>query len=53
VIGNGLEDLRDPGAAYRSVTAQDVLQVAQRNLVPELRSEGIVRGSGLKPRADG
>jgi zinc protease len=53
MIGNGLEDLRDPGAAYRSVTAQDVLQVAQRNLVPELRSEGIVRGSGIKPRADG
>ncbi len=53
LIGNGLEDLRDPGAAYRSVTAEHVLQVAQRNLDPELRSEGIVRGSGVKPPAGG
>ena len=53
LIGNGLDDLRDPGAAYRSVTALDVLQVAQRNLDPELRSEGIVRGSGIKPPAGG
>ncbi|HET6837775.1 MAG TPA: pitrilysin family protein [Gemmatimonadales bacterium] len=47
LIGNGLEDLKDPGAAYRSVTAEDVLRVAQRNLDPELRSEGVVRGSGV------
>jgi zinc protease len=47
LIGNGLEDLKDPGAAYRSVTAEDVLEVARRNLDPELRSEGIVRGSGV------
>jgi zinc protease len=53
LIGNGLEDLRDPGAAYRSVTAEQVLQVAQRSLDPELRSEGIVRGSGVKPPAGG
>jgi zinc protease len=46
LIGNGLDDLRDPGAAYRSVTAQDVWEIARRNLDPEQRSEGIVRGSG-------
>jgi zinc protease len=48
LIGNGLEDLRDPAAAYRSVTAEDVLRVAQQSLDPKLRSEGIVRGSGVK-----
>jgi zinc protease len=52
LIGNGLEDLRDPGAAYRSVTAEAVLQVAQQHLDPALRSEGIVRGSGVKSTAD-
>jgi zinc protease len=48
LIGQGLEDLKDPGAAYRSVTAEGVLEVARRNLDPEQRSEGIVRGSGVK-----
>jgi hypothetical protein len=48
LTGSGLEDLRDPGAAYRSVTAEDVLDVAQRNLDPAQRSEGIVRGSGVR-----
>ena len=53
LIGNGLEDLRDPGSAYRSVTPEQVLEVAQRNLDPEQRSEGIVRGSGVKATAGG
>jgi zinc protease len=48
LIGGGLEDLKDPGAAYRSVTADAVLEVARHNLDPERRSEGIVRGSGVK-----
>jgi zinc protease len=52
LIGTGLEDLRDPGAAYRSVTAEAVLHVAQRHLDPALRSEGIVRGGAVKSTAD-
>ncbi|HYF38352.1 MAG TPA: pitrilysin family protein [Gemmatimonadales bacterium] len=47
LVGNGLEDLKNPAAAYRSVTAAEVLQVAERYLDPALRSEGIVRGSGV------
>ena len=36
----------DPAAAFRSVTADDVLRVAQRALDPERRVEGVVRGTG-------
>lgn len=47
MIGNGLSDLLDPAAAYRAVTADDVLRVARNNLDPARRAEGIVRGSGI------
>jgi zinc protease len=47
VNGNGLNDLNDPGAAYRAVRAEDVLRVAQRYLRQSERAEGVVRGSGL------
>jgi zinc protease len=47
VIGNGLSDLQNPGAAFRAVTAEDVLRVAQRYLRPTTRAEGIIRGSRL------
>jgi zinc protease len=47
VNGNGLNDLNDPGAAYRAVGAEDVLRVAQRYLRQSQRAEGVVRGSGL------
>jgi zinc protease len=53
LIGNGLEDLEDPGSAFRAVTAEDVLQVARRNLDPARRAEGVVRGTGIRePIAD-
>jgi zinc protease len=47
VNGNGLSDLSDPGAAYRRVSAEDVLRVAQRYLQQSQRAEGVVRGSRL------
>jgi zinc protease len=47
MIGNGLGDLEDPAAAYRAVTADEVLRVVESNLDPARRAEGIVRGSGV------
>jgi zinc protease len=47
LIGNGLEDLENPGAAFQAVTAEQVLQVARRYLDPIRRAEGIVRGTGI------
>jgi zinc protease len=47
LIGNGLSDMENPAAAFRAVTVEDVLQVAQRYLVPGQRAEGVVRGSRL------
>ena len=46
VAGSGLGELRDPAAAYRAVTAEDVLRVAQASLDPRRRVEGVVRGTG-------
>jgi hypothetical protein len=53
VNGNGLSDLNDPGAAFRAVSAEDVLRVARRHLRHSQRAEGVVRGSGLSSPADG
>jgi hypothetical protein len=53
VSGNGLSDLNDPGAAFRAVRAEDVLQVAQRHLQQSQRAEGVVRGSGLSSPVGG
>ncbi len=47
VSGNGLGDLEDPGAVFRAVTAEEVLQVAERYLRPSRKAEGIVRGTGV------
>ena len=47
LIGNGLGDLEDPAAAFRAVTKDDLLRVAQRYLRPSIRAEGVVRGSGV------
>lgn len=49
LIGDGLEELDDPGEVYRRVSATDVQQVARAYLDPSLRAEGIVRG---KVRSD-
>jgi zinc protease len=48
LIGNGLADLEDPAAAFRRVTAEDVLQVARRHLDFSRRAEGVVRGTGVR-----
>jgi zinc protease len=47
LIGNGLDDLENPGAIFRAVTQEDVLRVAQQYLQPSTRAEGVVRGSGV------
>jgi zinc protease len=46
VAGTGLHELQDPAAAYRAVTAEDVLRVAAASLDPGRRVEGVVRGTG-------
>jgi len=53
VSGNGLSDLNDPGAAFRAVRAEDVLQVARRRLQQSQRAEGVVRGNGLSSPVGG
>jgi zinc protease len=53
LIGNGLADLQDPAAAFRRVSAEDVLRVAQENLLPSARAEGIVRGTGVSQSVAG
>ena len=47
LIGNGLADLENPAAAYRAVSADAVLRVAQANLRPSAKAEGVVRGTGV------
>ena len=42
--GTGLEELVDPAAAYRQVTADAVRAVAHEHLDPRRRVEGLVRG---------
>jgi zinc protease len=46
LVGCGLEELKEPGADYRKVTAAQVQQVAETCLGTLTRAEGIVRGSG-------
>jgi zinc protease len=47
IAGAGLEEMADPAARYRSVTAEDVHRVASRYLDPVRRVEGVVRGGRL------
>ncbi|HSE52648.1 MAG TPA: insulinase family protein [Gemmatimonadales bacterium] len=44
LLGEGLAEVEDPAAGYRSVTAAQVLALAASALAPSLRVEGIVRG---------
>lgn len=44
--GTGLEELEDPAAPYRAVTAEQVRSFAMRWLDGPGRAEGIVRGTG-------
>ncbi len=53
LIGNGLDDLESPAAAFRAVSKEDVLRVAQRYLQPAMRAEGVVRGSGVSSPVGG
>jgi zinc protease len=46
VAGSGLHEMEDPAAAFRAVTADDVLRVAAASLDPARRVEGVVRGTG-------
>ena len=46
LVGTGLEELADPAAGYRRVTVEAVQEVARRWLVAEVRSEGVVQGTG-------
>ena len=46
LMGRGLEELEDPAAPYRRVTAEEVWRVARESLRPERRAEGVVRGTG-------
>ncbi len=53
LIGNGLEDLENPGAAFHRVSKEDVRRVAQRYLQPGVRAEGVVRGSRVSSPVGG
>jgi zinc protease len=53
LIGNGLPDLQDPGAAFRAVSADDVLRVVEGNLRMAGKAEGVVRGSGFNASVAG
>ncbi|HEY7681263.1 MAG TPA: pitrilysin family protein [Gemmatimonadales bacterium] len=47
LAGEGLGDLEDPAGRYRSVTADEVRDVAAEILRPaQVRAEGVVRGTG-------
>ena len=46
LIGEGLDELAEPGAAYLRVTAAQVQEVADRSLRTGARAEGVVRGTG-------
>ena len=46
LIGEGLDELAEPGAAYHQVTAVEVQELASRSLRAGQRGEGVVRGTG-------
>ena len=48
LVGTGLDELADPGAGYRAVTAAAVAEVCRRYLGRDQRALGLVRG---KPAA--
>jgi predicted Zn-dependent peptidase len=45
MIGGGLADLEDPGAAFRGVSAADINELASRYLLQARRAEGVIRGT--------
>jgi zinc protease len=53
IAAGSLEEMADPGAAYRAVTAEDVQRLAASSLDPARRAEGVVRGTGAaRPPCD-
>jgi zinc protease len=52
LIGEGLEELAEPGAVYRRVTAAQVQAIADRCLRADARAEGVVRGTGAVASPD-
>ncbi len=46
IAGTGLQEMDDPAAQFRAVTADDVLRVAATHLDRARRVEGVVRGTG-------
>ena len=46
ISAGSLEEMSDPGAPFRAVTAEDVQRLAASSLDPGRRAEGVVRGSG-------
>ncbi|HJR15638.1 MAG TPA: insulinase family protein, partial [Gemmatimonadales bacterium] len=52
ISGNGLSDLENPGAAFRGVTEEDILEVAERCLRLEARAEGVIRGTRVSSPVD-
>lgn len=44
IIGEGLQEIDDPGKRYRMVDAPQVMEIARRYLDPAVRVEGVVRG---------
>jgi hypothetical protein len=44
IIGEGLEELDDPGERYRTVTADAVQAAAASALAAGTHAEGVVRG---------
>jgi zinc protease len=51
IIGEGLQEIDDPGKRYRAVDAAQVMEVARTYLDPERRVEGVVRGRAATPPA--
>jgi zinc protease len=46
LVGDGLQELADPGAAYRRVSIEEVQALAAARLAGLARAEGVVRGTG-------
>jgi zinc protease len=46
VAAGTLEEMSDPGAPFRAVTAEDIQRLAAGSLDPARRAEGVVRGTG-------
>jgi zinc protease len=46
IAAGSLENMADPGAPFRAVSAEDVQRLAASSLDPTRRAEGVVRGTG-------